>query len=609
MSAPNVTITVEPTEAGAVVYLPLAPSTAQHDLTGALALKLWIRNNEASTVHVDTLTVSFTGGAPVSPVTVPLDLDVDPGAQVPWFYSTQQIQIIPVPAPPTVKLGLAFKGFADPATVTRPLKAHASPTPEASYGFPAAVSELRAGEYWFGSAATHAPAGDGGQLFAYDMTVVGWDGATGKYNRLLPGKDNSANENFRIWGKRIRAAANGTVVAFANDRPTNPKPGVDLSPPDPVEGNHFYLQHGDELMLYAHLQKGTLNSALTKKGAVVKTGDFLGLSGNSGNSSEPHLHVHTIQATQPWQGPLRPLPFHGIQVVEPAGLQQPPDPAGLWSKVDDQGLPRVGSLIWPAPTKPTWYPPGWAELSRHGIPEASYQTEFDHITSSGYQLVWIDGYDVGGKTFFNAIFRPSTGVAWVARHGLDGAGYQAEFDKRTKDGFRLAQVETYLSGGNVRYAAIFTKAAGPGFVAYHGRNAAEHQKLFDDLGKQGFRPVNIAVVSPGGQMLFAGLYEQRDVGSYWAKSAVTPAQYQVEFDDNKKAGRRLVYLDGFTHQGGPRISAIWHEKPAVSYVARHGLDSAQYQAEFDKNLANGYLTRAVTGYEDSGPRFAAYWSK
>src|SRR5262249_51812870 len=53
-------------------------------------------------------------------------------------------------------------------------------------------------------------------------------------------------------------------------------------------------------------QEGSLNPDLLTTGVSVKGSDFLGLAGNSGNASEPHLHIHAVKGTTPETGPLRP---------------------------------------------------------------------------------------------------------------------------------------------------------------------------------------------------------------------------------------------------------------------------------------------------------------
>jgi hypothetical protein len=609
MAAPSLTISVEPMESGRVVYAPCAPKTSANPHNGICALKLGLKNREASALHVNQVQVSFVGSPAATGKTIAASLDIGPDATKSWFFATQDEIVLPHPAPSHIRIRVRCDGFDAPASLLLPLAPHQSPTAAGSYRFPARAKDLRKGEYWSGVSATHAPAGDGGQLFAYDMGVIAWDSTKQAWSSVLPGKAGDKNEHFRIWGKPIYAMADGTVVEFANDRENNPKPGIDLSPPDPVEGNHFYIQHGDELVLYAHFQKGSLTASLMKKGAKVKSGDILGLAGNSGNSSGPHLHIHTIQATKPWGGPPRPLPFNSLQVIDRSVLHAP-SPAGPWVTADDRCLPNVSSAIWPESSAPTWYPPQWAELARHGIAEADYQIEFERITKSGYRLVWIDGYEVNGDTFFNVIFRPTDGVSWVARHGLDAAAYQKAFDLFTNNGFRLMHIESYLSDGRVRYAPIFVNSPGSGFVAYHGVSAARHQQSFDELTGDGWHPVNISVVSPGGERSYSALYERSNVGSFEARSFLSLAEYQTAFDANAKAGRHLVYLAAYTHQAAPRMSAIWHERPQAATSARHGMSSAEYQEQFNAHLGSGYLTRAVTGYEQSdSARFAAFWTR
>ena len=53
---------------------------------------------------------------------------------------------------------------------------------------------------------------------------------------------------------------------------------------------------GGLYMLYAHLQPGSLK---VKQGDKIKRGDPIGLVGNSGNSSAPHLHFHVMDGPSP----------------------------------------------------------------------------------------------------------------------------------------------------------------------------------------------------------------------------------------------------------------------------------------------------------------------
>jgi murein DD-endopeptidase MepM/ murein hydrolase activator NlpD len=56
------------------------------------------------------------------------------------------------------------------------------------------------------------------------------------------------------------------------------------------KGNYVIIDHGNgEYSFLAHLKKGSMVVAV---GDSLKSGQFIGLCGNSGNSSEPHLHYH-----------------------------------------------------------------------------------------------------------------------------------------------------------------------------------------------------------------------------------------------------------------------------------------------------------------------------
>jgi hypothetical protein len=362
MSSPNLTITAEPAEAGSLVYGALAAKSSNEFPNGQLSLVLTITNNEAASVHLNQVKVSFVGPPSVNASPIAADLTIPPLQTLQWYFGflgPSNNIILPVPAPGAVKLKLFCDNFSDPAELDVALDQYQSPAANGGYSFPGRSGDLSQGEFWTGLSAAHGAAGGGTQLFAYDLLIRAFDSASNGWPTCVPGSDTTKNQNYHMWGKPIYAMADGIVVQFNDGMAANTPPLLPSPTPNPVEGNHFYIQHGDDLALYAHFQAGTLNPALTSgpnpdgTGAAVTQGQVLGLAGNSGNSSEPHLHIQVNRTTTPWGGPTRPLPFNDIYVLDLSAVPDvwPPNDDSPWNSVQAQDLPSVNSAIWPGPLK------------------------------------------------------------------------------------------------------------------------------------------------------------------------------------------------------------------------------------------------------------------
>lgn len=622
--APNAAITLEPMENGKAVYLPLAPKYAGAKAQAKIVLACLIKNNEAANLALSDVTFAFPGSAVTTKTMAGETLvtpAIEPGKQAWWsngvvtLSDTEKVDnalYLDAPAPAKVEVTLRFSGYSLPIKITADLAPHKCPAPTGGWLFPFSASDLRAGEYFTASSRHWANGGGRGrQIYAHDIGCVGWDPDKKAFTSTLPGKDKSKNENFRMYGKPVRAMADGTVHSWHDGMEAN-TPGAFPDPtPNPVAGNHVWIRHGDELVVYTHMQKNSIPAALKVEGAPVKAGQMVGRSGNTGNSSGPHEHA---EAAQTGNESLRPLPFRDAWICEASKLTAP-SPAGPWVRLTAQGIPYDAVMIWPAASQPAWYPPGWAEVSHHGIPQASYQTIFDRATQAGYRPVWVDGYEVQGQTFFNAIFRPNAGApAWIARHAMTAAQYQTEFNTHTANGYRLLNLASYMSGSEIRYAAIFVKAAGGAWTAYHGLTADAHQARFNELSGQGYVPVNVSVVSVNGQRSYAAFYEKKAVGSWLLKSFLTSDEYQQEWNANAAAGRRVAYLSAYNHNGSVRFSALFQqtniEGNEATTVGRHNLTASGYQSEYDTRLSDGHLTRCVAGYAvGAAANFAAIWRK
>lgn len=154
------------------------------------------------------------------------------------------------------------------------------------------------------------------QRHAYDLVV--WRG--GGTHR---GKG-TANADYWAWGQPILAPADARVVAIENGARDN-RPQVELENRRAPAGNHIVLDFGNgEFALLAHMRRGSVR---VRPGQKVKAGQVLGVCGNSGNSSEPHLHFH-VQDRRQLFGAAKGLPVafidyraNGVHVRRGAPVQ------------------------------------------------------------------------------------------------------------------------------------------------------------------------------------------------------------------------------------------------------------------------------------------------
>ena len=611
MKSPNVKIVLSPEEVNTIVYHPTPGWTSKDDKRAQISVKIKVVNNESTTLTWKKVVFSYTAnGIKVSRQFLPKTgkppkvIKIAPSTSESWqngrgYNEEGDVIYISGKVPKELNIDLFFEGFPDPVSISKKLKPFSK-----AFQLPFKTGDLKKDEYWLGGS-THGSGG--GQVFAYDLTVNGY--SNGSWSSNLPGKDGTKNSHRRVWGKKLYAMAAGKILAFDNNEPNNPKPGVKVETQN-VGGNYFQIDHGGIIAKYSHMQKGSLNPELLAVGTTVSKGQFLGLAGNSGNSSGPHLHMHISQASD---GSFRPLLFEDGYVIGTKNYMEPSSNVN-WSALKKQGIPGFAgskSFVYPGSKHPYCkYSDNLKQIGKHGIPESKYQAEVDKIWTCGFYPYWIDVYDVKGKTYFNVIFRPDNGVAWATKHGISGKSYQKQFDKFKKAGYRLTLVNSYISKGKVRYAAIWIKSPGPAIKAYHGVSANWHGDKFKELTSEGWVPVNVSCISIEGKRKITALYEKKNVGGFKLKSRMTLGQYQDQFDTYKAAGYKLVYVNGYNHKDQPRLSGIWYKNPPYNtYSAKHGLTGGAYQDEYKKKKASGWLTRCVTGYENGGSRFAALWTK
>jgi hypothetical protein len=129
-------------------------------------------------------------------------------------------------------------------------------------------------------------------------------------------------ESYRAYDQPVRVVADATVVAVTSDMPDIPPRTVFTGARlDHYGGNHIVLDLGNgSYAFYAHLKP---NSMSVRVGDRVREGQQLARIGNSGNSTEPHLHFHLTTTPLPCTGDNIPYEIDHTRylgTVTPTGL-------------------------------------------------------------------------------------------------------------------------------------------------------------------------------------------------------------------------------------------------------------------------------------------------
>jgi murein DD-endopeptidase len=160
------------------------------------------------------------------------------------------------------------------------------------------------------------------QRFAIDWVRLRDDGKTFQ-------GDEKDNKNYYAYVSEALAVADGVVTEIKDGIPQNIPGENSRAVPitlETVGGNHVILDiGGGHYAFYAHLQPGSLR---VKLGDKVRRGQVVGLVGNSGNSTEPHLHFHIENATSPLGAEGLPYALPSFEVVGRGEEWKPADAKG-----------------------------------------------------------------------------------------------------------------------------------------------------------------------------------------------------------------------------------------------------------------------------------------
>ncbi len=156
------------------------------------------------------------------------------------------------------------------------------------------------------------------------------------------------SERFYAFGQPILAPTVGTVAVVHDGEPDHAARRSQVAlvgyalgqaararrGAGAIAGNHVIVEIiGGGYVVLAHLRCG---SVVVRPGELVEVGQQLGSCGNSGNSTQPHLHIQVMDSSDPVTARGVPMAFRSYRAWR--GTNWPP-------RVVSQGIPNESEIV------------------------------------------------------------------------------------------------------------------------------------------------------------------------------------------------------------------------------------------------------------------------
>jgi CubicO group peptidase (beta-lactamase class C family) len=251
----------------------------------------------------------------------------------------------------------------------------------------------------------------------------------------------------------------------------------------------------------------------------------------------------------------------------------------------------------------------------HGVSASTHQANFDRLSKAGNRMISLSVYGDPGSPQYAAVWVKRAGSAWVATHGLNFSQYQTFFNTWTKKGYVPTLISATGSASNAIFAAVFEQGIQGAWFTSHGYtsgsedNAGTFQNANKSARNQQMILKSFAVYGTLADRRYAAIYHANPGFTKWhVYTSDTAASYQTNF--NAEISLPNYRAASVALSGDQIYCSLFKDDMVGEWSARHNISANDYQAEFDKQVKNGFYPISVQGGgSGSNTRYAAIFAK
>jgi CubicO group peptidase (beta-lactamase class C family) len=271
---------------------------------------------------------------------------------------------------------------------------------------------------------------------------------------------------------------------------------------------------------------------------------------------------------------------------------------------------KLPPKVTPAPPTPALQVPYM--VAYHGLDGAQHQQRFNELVGQGYRILSCSIYGDPASPRYAFVWVNRPGPAWQAIHGVDAAAFQSWFAHWTGLGYYPTLVSACGSSADPRFTAVLEQVGG-GILRFGLRSGdpalsttLEHQNQW--AVQNGWILTSLAVYGGAADRRYAATWSPNPAKTFWhAHVNETATTYQADFD----AETQLPFRPGWVSRASDgSYASVFRDDSVGDWVARHELTAAQYQTEFDTQVAAGRMPISVQGGgSGSATRYAAVFAR
>lgn len=336
---------------------------------------------------------------------------------------------------------------------------------------------------------------------------------------------------------------------------------------------------------------------------LVKGGDFIGNSGNTGSGGIGVILKDNGTMTNP---DTRSFNVH--LHFETRVLDTRSGHSGEWVLVDPYGTYNSSAVSCYDLESTTPYVRLFAPFypNFHNVPLDLVNKYWSYYTGMGMALQTISVDKSGSELYAAGSFQWGLTGGWYARFYMTGATYQSYFNTYSAQGFRPRQISvTKDNGGNPRFSVIWEKnPAGQVAQSLHNADDAAFDAAWKDyVVAKKWHVQEHADYTVNGKRLHAAVFVNKPADNgFYLFYGLNAADFNNKFKELYDKWE----LKSICVNGG-KVGGVWRPKQS-NYAAYFGMTSADYQAKFNQYTGQGLRLLKVQNYDDN-QHFSAVWGK